>query len=517
VRPLFYTFHQNRLLFGSEVKALLAAGVRVELSPEALDQVFTYWSVQAPRTIFENVQQLPPGHYLLARHGRLTFRPYWTLDFSRQASTHSPGEYQAELEELLIDATRLRLRADVPVGAYLSGGLDSAITAAIVRQHAGVTLETFSIAFSNPEFDESESQQTMARELGTQHHVVTATHKDIGRVFPDVIWHIETPLLRTAPAPMFLLSRLVHQHGLKVVLTGEGADEFLGGYDIFKEMKVRRFWARDPDSTIRPLLLRKLYRDIAALGQTNQAFLIAFFKRDLEQTASPYYSHLIRWNNAARLRRSFLNLHGPAITGELRPELPAGFDAWEPLAQAQYLEAATFLSPYLLASQGDRVAMAHSVEGRFPFLDYRVVQFCTRLPANLKLRGLTEKWLLKQIGRKLLPESIWQRRKRPYRAPIQRSFCYAGSSDYVRDLMSEEAVRRAEVFNPTAVAQLARKAHSAARLSEVEEMALVGVLSTQLVHHHFVEHFRAPAPAEDIPLKTVDRLSVPESEVSYAG
>lgn len=517
VRPLFYTFHQNRLLFGSEVKALLAAGARVELSPEALDQVFTYWSVQAPRTIFDNVQQLPPGHYLLARHGQLNFRPYWTLAFSRETQARSPQDYQSELEDLLIDATRLRLRADVPVGAYLSGGLDSAITAAIVRQHAGVTLETFSIAFSNPEFDESEFQQAMARELGTQHHVVMATDQEIGQVFPDVIWHTETPLLRTGPAPMFLLSRLVNGHGLKVVLTGEGADEFLGGYDIFKEMKVRRFWARNPDSAIRPLLLRKLYRDIAALSQTNQAFLSAFFKRDLEQTTSPYYSHLVRWNNAARLRRSFLNLHGPAITEELRPELPPDFGSWEPLAQAQYLEATTFLSPYLLASQGDRVAMAHSVEGRFPFLDYRVVQFCTRLPADLKLHGLSEKWLLKQIGRKRLPQSIWQRRKRPYRAPIQRSFCHAGAPEYVRDLLAEESVRRTEVFNPAAVAQLTRKAHGEARLSEVEEMALAGVLSTQLVHHHFVERFRPPVPAEDIPLKIVDRLSVPESEVSYAG
>ena len=196
---------------------------------------------------------MPPGHYCWhaslwpagVRAEHIAVEPYWSLDFSAEpAGRRSADDYPEELESLLIDATRIRLRADVPVGAYLSGGLDSSLTTAIVRNYTDSRLDTFSIAFENPEFDESHFQHRMADYLGTQHHVVQCSHADIGRVFPDVIWHTETPILRTAPAPLFLLSKLVNDHGLKVVLTGEGADEFLAGYDIFKEMKIRRFWAR---------------------------------------------------------------------------------------------------------------------------------------------------------------------------------------------------------------------------------------------------------------------------------
>jgi len=197
------------------------------------------------------------------------------------------------------------LRADVPVGAYLSGGLDSSIIAAITRQIATKRLNTFSIAFSDTDYDESLYQAQMARFLGTRHEVARVSHADIGRVFPEVVWHAEAPLMRTAPAPMFMLSRLVREHGFKVVLTGEGADEFLAGYDIFKEMKVRRFWARQPGSKLRPMLLKRLYTDIAGLPGHNGSFLSAFFKQDLTEVDSPIYSHAIRWRNNRRACRFF--------------------------------------------------------------------------------------------------------------------------------------------------------------------------------------------------------------------
>ena len=197
----------------------------------------------------------PLEAYLLVKDGELVQKRYWAMDFSPPESTRrSTEDYLEEFEHLLIDATRIRLRADVPVGAYLSGGLDSSTTAAIIRNFTDTPLDTFSISFSDPEFDESQFQQRMARFLGTQHQVVYTRHADIGRIFPHVIWHTEAPILRTSPAPMFLLSELVRQNHYKVVLTGEGADEFLAGYDIFKEAQVRRFWARQPQSRIRPLL-----------------------------------------------------------------------------------------------------------------------------------------------------------------------------------------------------------------------------------------------------------------------
>lgn len=506
IRPFFYTIQNQTLYFGSEIKSLLAPpGVTAQISPTSLAQVLTYWSVQTPSTIFEGIYELPPAHWMIVDNGEITIQRYWQMDFSTESNRQSDIDWQEEFEDLLINATLIRLRADVPVGAYLSGGLDSSTTTALIRKHVQTRLETYSIAFSDPLFDESPYQRKMAEHLGTQHHIVYCTHADIGRTLPQVIWHTETPILRTAPVPMFMLSRLVHTDGFKVVVTGEGADEFLAGYDIFKEMMVRRFWARDPQSTLRPMLLKKLYPDISRLNQSGWAYLNAFFRKGLSQTEDPWYSHQIRWSNTSRLAR-FL-VHPPAgFTPHPSPEiLPEDFSTWDPLGQAQYLEITTFLSPYLLSSQGDRVAMANSVEGRFPFLDYRLVEFCNRLPPHLKLYGLLEKYLLRRVAAPLLPPEIWRRVKRPYRAPIQKSFFQPSPPDYVRELLSPTVIQQSGLFHPGMVAQLVRKAESGAELSEVEEMGLVGILSTQLVHTLFVQSFRRhnAAIASDRPLKRI--------------
>ncbi len=509
IRPLFYTVQDGRLIFGSEIKALLAhPDTSAEIAPSSLEQVFTFWSTLSPYTVFRDIYEVPPAHYLQVRDGQFTLHPYWELDFAPgNAPQRTDQEYLEEFEDLLIDATRIRLRADVPVGAYLSGGLDSSVTAALIRNYTDNRLDTFSIAFDDPAFDESPYQEAMARFLGTHHRITRCSYADIARVFPDVIWHTETPILRTSPAPMFLLSQLVREHGLKVVLTGEGADEFLAGYNIFKEMKVRRFWAKAPDSHMRPLLLDRLYPYVPDLHRGGRAYRTAFFRKGLTDTDSPFYSHAIRWMNMRRARRFLLQHRRDAHAGdgETYPiPLPPSFSSWSHLGQAQYLEIVTFLSPYLLSSQGDRMAMAHSVEGRFPFLDHRVVEFCNRLPPRLKLRGLTEKWLLKQLGRKLLPDDIWKRPKQPYRAPIHPSFFAPSTPEYVRELLSDRSLKESHLFHPAAVAQLVRKAEQGRPLSEIEDMALVGILSTQLVYEQFVKRFR-PANFNDWDrLKVVD-------------
>ena len=499
IRPLYYTQHQGNLLFASEIKALLAwPGLDLKIDPGALRQVFTYWSVLTPGSIFEGIRQVPPGHALIAGESGISVEPYWELDFEEEAARRTEEEYLEELESLLTDATRIRLRADVPVGAYLSGGMDSSVIASLIRNRSDTPLDTFSISFSDPRYDESGFQRRMVQSLGTRHHELLCTDEEIGRCFPEVIWHTESPILRTAPAPMYLLSEQVRRHGYKVVLTGEGADEILAGYDIFKEMRVRRFWARQPHSELRPLLLRRLYPDIPRDSQ-GEAFWFAFFRQGLERTGSPFYSHEIRWANTRRARRFLAGENGRG-SGDADAEaasalipLPLEFGGWSALAQAQYLEMVTFLSTYLLSSQGDRVAMAHSVEGRYPFLDYRVIEFCNRLPAELKQRGMTEKWLLRRLARKLVPSEIWQRTKRPYRAPIQRTFfSSAPGTDYVSELLSPGAIRDTGHFNPDAVEKLVRKAKGEGQLGEVDEMALVGILSTQLVDHWLVRRAHRP-------------------------
>lgn len=503
VRPLFLWNPGDRLIFASEIKALLThREIAAELDPVALGQIFTFWSPLSPRTLFRGIEELRPGHYLIADEHGVRSRRYWRLQFpvsERPASCPEPfrnnhlEEATAQFRDLLVDAARIRLRADVEVGAYLSGGLDSSAIASIVRHHTRTRLRTFSIAFTDTEFDESEFQTRMATFLGTEHQVLRASHADIGRVFPEVIWHTEVPILRTAPAPMFLLAQQVHHHGLKVVLTGEGADEFLAGYDIFKEAAIRRFWARQPRSPWRPALLRRLYPEIARLGRGGPAFLSAFFRPGLEALQTRDYSHAVRWRNTRRLLRLFsadLRAQLPNTTPGEEVDWPADFDRWAPLHQAQSLEIEIFLSQYLLSSQGDRMGMAHAVEGRFPFLDPRIIDFCSGLPPAWKLRGLTEKFLLREATAPLLPPEIRRRRKRPYRAPIHRCFFDPPCPDYLDDLLSATAIRHAGLFDPAAVAQLVAKARSAPSLGETEDMAVAGVISTQLWHTQFVRGSR---------------------------
>jgi len=505
IRPLFYTLLPQGLVFGSEVKALLLhPRVEARLDPQALAQAFTFWAPLAPRTIFQDIVELPPGHFMLVRPGSRTLTRYWGLTFPPAGEEmHISKEEAAErLRDLLFDATRLRLRADVPVGSYLSGGLDSTLIAALIREYTPETLCTFSIAFEEAAFDERTYQEIATAFLGTDHRRTECTNADVGAVFPEVVWHAEAPLLRTSPAPMYLLSRLVHETGIKVVLTGEGADEFLGGYNIYKEDKVRRFWARQPDSTWRPLLLRRLYPYVADLSRGGDAYLAAFFRQGLTQVDRVGYSHLIRWRNTARLQRLFSaemqrRTRGYDPAGEFLASLNGALSRWSPLAQAQYIEVATFMSPYLLSSQGDRMMAANSVEGRFPFLDHRVVAFCSRLPPDLKIRGLQEKYILKRSAQGILPPQIWQRRKQPYRAPIHPAFL-ARPLDYVEELLSPEAIRAGGVFDPGRVARLVRKCRAGTRVGEGDDMALVGVLSTQLLLHLFVDNFPPrPAPEAD--------------------
>ncbi|NTU74629.1 MAG: asparagine synthase (glutamine-hydrolyzing) [Anaerolineaceae bacterium] len=522
VRPLFYTQNADRLVFASEIKAILAhPAIQAELDSQALHEIFTFWAPLGGHTVFKGIQQVQPGHYLLYENGKISEQSYWQLKFppevAQSQASRTFADYLEQFRELLIDATQIRLRADVPVGAYLSGGLDSSTLAAIIQNYTNNRLDTFSITFSDPAFDESAFQQQMADFLGTDHHIIHTSNAVIGQVFPDVIWHTEIPVLRTSPAPMFLLSKLVHDHNFKVIMTGEGADEFLAGYDIFKEERIRRFWAEEPDSLKRSKLLAKLYPDIQALAQTSRTFLTEFFRRGLLETNRPDYSHMLRWYNTSRTLRFFsdeqrqtapdweqrLESHGEA----LGIPFPEGFMHWHPLHRAQYLEITIFLSGYLLSSQGDRVAMAHSVEGRYPFLDYRVVEFCNQLPPGFKLRGLTEKYILKQLASKWIPAEIRKRPKRPYRAPIQSCFFPENepTPDYVEDLLSPNQIKAAGYFNPAAVNYLVRKAKQGSKLGETDNMALAGILSTQLVHQAFVSDFRMSQPlssADDLKICT---------------
>lgn len=500
VRPLYYTMVGQTLVFASEIKALLTVpGVKAEMDLKALDQVFTFWFPLPPRTPFKGIFELPPGHVLTCRDGgRITIKPYWRLTYRDRNDQTPMNEQEAteKLHDLLVDATRIRLRADVPVGAYLSGGLDSSVTTALIRNYTDSPLRTFSVTFEDGEFDESPYQQELVKALGTDHSSIVCTSADIGQMFPDVIRHTERPILRTAPAPMYRLAQHVRESGFKVVMTGEGADEILAGYDIFKEAKIRRFWARQMASTRRPKLLRRLYPYLVNLQGQPQPYLEAFFRAGMEDPSHPFFSHLPRWQMTSRLKQLFSDdvraeIGSYNAIDELREQMPSDYSRWHPLSQSQFLEAGYLLPGYILSSQGDRPSMAHAVEGRFPFLDHRVVEFANSMPPRFKLKGLIEKHILRKSMARHLPASIANRPKQPYRAPDAVSFFGPQAPEYVSELLSENAIRQTGLFDAAAVAKLVEKCRNGTATGFRDNMALVGVLSVQLLQSGLMSE---PAP-----------------------
>jgi asparagine synthase (glutamine-hydrolysing) len=494
VRPLFYAERGGSLYFASEVKAIFATG-EVPAAPDlaGLDEVLTFWGARAPRTPFAGVRQLEPGTFAVWEEGRLRCARYYALAYPEAAD--EPPDALARLDETMRSSVAFRLRSDVPVGGYLSGGLDSSITCALASAGSPHALRTFSITFDDPQLDESAEQRVVAERVRSEHATVHVGGAEIGDVFPDVVRHAETPMLRTAPAPMYLLARLTRERGIKVVLTGEGADELFLGYDIFKETSVRGFCLRRPESTARLRLFDRLYPyvDHARAGD--------LWRRSLVQGSSPcdpLFSHTPRFCLAARVKAFYspevrAELAGVDVVGELRDSLPAELARWSPLNRAAYLEMTTLLPSYLLNTQGERMGMAHGIEGRFPFLDHRLFELAAALPTGSKLRGLREKEILKRWAAGVVPEAVRRRHKQPYRAPDAPAFFAAGERGYVEAMLGDAGLRATGLFDPAAVGALLRRARAGKVTSFAENQAFVGVLSAQLWYDAFFHRSAAAA------------------------
>jgi len=503
VRPLFYSRQGESLYFASEIKALFATG-EVPKAPDlaGLDEVFTFWGARAPRTCFAGVRQLEPGTMAIWERNDLRIRRYYQLDYP-EARDESPDALR-QLDEIMRSSVGLRLRSDVPVGGYLSGGLDSSITCALAASDAAAELHTFSISFEDPLFDEANFQRLVASQIRCRSWVREIRAGDIADVFPSVVRHAETPMVRTAPAPMFLLAQLTRENGIKVVLTGEGADEVFLGYDLFKETSVRLFCLRQPQSTTRPLLFDRLYPYLKHGGGD-------FWRRSFLQAGGPddpLFSHLPRFLLTSRIKAFYSDamrdaLAGVDVMGELRQALPSEFARWSPLNRAAYLESTTLLSSYLLSSQGERMGMAHGVEGRFPFLDHRLIELAAALPTSSKLIGLKEKSILKRWAKNVVPRAVTDRHKQPYRAPDAPVFFQGKTCEYVEHLLSDENVARVGIFDPRGIGGLLRRARTGKISSFAENQAFVAALSTQLWHDAF---FSASVPASMI---RPERVQIP--------
>ncbi|MBL8327845.1 MAG: asparagine synthase (glutamine-hydrolyzing) [Rubrivivax sp.] len=501
MRPLVWTETADGLAFASEAKALLALpGQLRRLDALALAQCWAGWAPLEPRTVFEGIHSLPPGHTLsIEADGRRRLHRYWdwTFDVEPALAAQPTATLAEELRERLQASVRLQLQADVPVGVYLSGGLDSSALAALMPPDAHGADEpprqAFSLRFEDAAFDEGAAQQQAARSLGAKHHSLLCTRADIAAAFRRAVWHAELPLLRSAPAPLMLLAQRVRECGIKAVLSGEGADELFAGYDLFKEAQVRRFIARQPHSLQRRRLLQRLHPHLqhspVARGALGGAALLA----GPHAPGEALFAHGPRLRAGLRALSLWRPEHlagidPPALEADFGAQLPPGSERWPALSRDQYLEAHTLLSGYLLGAQGDRMAMAHGVELRHPFLDHRLIEWAGRLPPRLKLNGLREKFLLREAMRGRLPEAVRGRVKQPYRAPDAASFFNARGepADIVRECLSAEALTEAGWFEPARVARLVDKCAAGRAIGFADNMALLGVLSVQCLHRDLI-------------------------------
>lgn len=491
VRPLHYARLGKDFVFASEVKAIFAhPAAKRQINFNTLSDILSYWAPLPGETFFADVHELPPGHSLLVdASGQQTLSCYWDWLYPQKKNQYRHVEDAVEeLTAVLTEAVRLRLRADVPVGAYLSGGIDSALITALMAKEKNTDLATFSLTFSDHEFDEAPYQQRIVQAIGTRHHVVRCSYQDIGNHFESAVLHAERPILRTAPAPMLMLSRQVQKSGFKVVLTGEGADEVFAGYDLFRESAIRRFLGRHPRWQPATRLVSKLYPYLPALRSQPESFVREFFTADNFDAKDPLFSHRPRMRLTAPIR-SLLSAESQERISSSKSErvlscLPPDYRTWHPLDQAQYLEAKILMPGYILSSQGDRASMAHAVEGRFPFLDSKVLAFAARLPPELRLNGLKEKWLLKRVARGLVPTEIIQRPKQPYRSPDVASLRCGrlATGEPLLELLRPERLRATGVFCPQAIARLLRRVQVPEKQSTTRDaMALSFVVSTQIL------------------------------------
>jgi asparagine synthase (glutamine-hydrolysing) len=380
----------------------------------------------------------------------------------------------------------------VPVGAYLSGGIDSSVIVDLVKNHTSKRFKTFSITFSDQEYDESSYQQDMVKHINSDHCAVNITYNDVDKTFPEAVYHFERPVFRTAPIPLFLLAQKVRESEIRVVLTGEGADEILWGYDSYKELKLLEFWSRNPDSQCRPLLIKKLYPHLNHYKDEAQFGMMKMF---YEEFLGDYNNRLaslnIRVHNNKILENYFNREHQvefnkEALINEMSSIFPANYDKWSLLQRNQFMEMKTLLDGYLLSSQGDRMSLAHGIEGRYPFLDHRVVEFAFALNENYKLNGFSQKHLLRKAFENRIPSSIINRPKRPYMSPDLRSFIRDnGPTENTKYFLSESLVKDYQIFNPKWVQRFMKKFDEGVpeNLGYRDNMIITFLLSSQIANY----------------------------------
>ncbi len=486
--PLYYTQHDGWLLWGSEIKALLASGmVQARADPKGIDHLFSFFCAGTTRTFFEGIKSLAPGHYLRVKDGRVELKQYWDLDFpdaGDERRLDDPTPLIDEFEDLLRQSVERRLRGDVPVVSYISGGLDSTVVLGMSSRQRGDAVPSFTIGLDNAGPDERTQSTEAAEVLGSRLTMVTMDKNKIATAFPELTIAAEGPILDTSCAALMRLAQAVHSQNYKVVLTGEGADEALAGYVWFKTQKVRD-QAINKLGPFLPRMTRRLL--LAAIGGGSARRPLERAIRDVRPAQQDLYEMVGQ-------ARSIL--YTPEMWNRLGDHNPYGdlditndrIGRWHPLNQSLYVGYKVMLAGLLMISKGDRIAMNSSVEARYPFLDDDVINFCASIDPNYKLHGRTEKWILRQVAAKTLPPQIANRPKTMFRASLSQTFLGPNRPAWVDQLLSPESLRKAGYFDPKAVARERYLQTLIPRITArrfVLDVGLTCVVSTQLWHHLF--------------------------------
>jgi len=426
IKPLFYAFHAGALYLASEVKSLFAAGIPARWNAESVYHSLEFGGDQT-RTLFEDVSQIPPGHYMIATDKRIQLNQYWDFDYPKTLdapASRSDAEYAQEFRDALEEAVRIRLRADVPVGCYLSGGIDSCAILGLAARHHPAPIRAFTLAFDRPEYDESAVAKEMALKAGAEFFPIPIRQDDIADHFADSVFQSEAFCVNAHGAAKYLLSRAVRQAGYKVVLTGEGSDEILGGYLHFRRDMLSHN-SKGQELTAAAALQQKLEKFNPVSGgfaHTNGnaraldgirrllGFVPAWIETSSTQSARLHAVLADEFLQSFKGRdgyRCFFN--GVDVAGQLAGR--------HPLHQSLYLWAKTRLPNYLLTLLGDRMEMAHSIEGRVPFLDHHLVEVIRSQPVTQKIRGATQKYVLRESARDVITDTVYRRPKHAFLSP----------------------------------------------------------------------------------------------------
>jgi asparagine synthase (glutamine-hydrolysing) len=426
IKPLFYAFHNETLYLASEVKALFAAGVPRRWDSESVSQSVEFGG-HPVRTLFEGVLQVPPGHYLIATEKHIELSRYWDFDYPKadRSGTHrSTAEYVAEFRSALEEAVRIRLHADVPVGCYLSGGLDSCAVLGLAAKHRSGPIRAFTLSFDRAEYDEEKEAREMAGKVGAEFFPIAITQDDLADHFADAILQSETFCFNAHGVAKYLLSRAVRDAGYKVVLTGEGSDEILGGYAHFRrDMLLYNKEGEDPSE------VAKLLEDLERLNPVSRGLLLPDGEAKPLDNVKRVLGFVPSWIETFSARSAKMQELFAEEFWSTYSERP-GYQALlssidvrgqligrDPVHQSLYLWSKTLLPGYILTMLGDRMEMAHSVEGRVPFLDHHLVELVRSQPVTQKIHGMTEKYVLREAVRDVITDTVYRRQKHPFLSP----------------------------------------------------------------------------------------------------